>query len=441
MYELFCADTPSGLIASASSCRANATQIFKELAHSIRRSPALANLARITESQKKIRVKQNNSEYVSISADASSAEGYNFSVVCEDELHSWQSPKLHRALEYSMISRPSGLLLQISTAGSDLSSFYFDIYSKAKRQLSGEDPPDIHAYQEIYEPTTENPDLDDPAQWKAANPSMGVSFSEDAFRADATASKGTSADRLSWMRYRANMWVSGSDETYLDLLRWDHCKKPAPEEIKTAPCWLGIDLSQSVDPSSISAVWSLGNRRFHVDSWAFCADEGIRKRESQNLPRFNSFVANKEMTITSGDMIDTNIIKVKILELCRTYNVVSVVFDSYSAFVLANEISQQGIEVFRCGMTYRYMDQPCKEFQIAVNEGRVSHSGNTWLRWSLGNVRTETNEYGQTRIHRERSADKIDGAVSTILSFSQALQASVLPNKPSVYETRGILTF
>lgn len=437
-YELFCSEQPSPLVVSASTSRENAGQVFKELANSIRRNEALKARARIVASQKRLFLDAKNAEFRAASCDAGSAEGLNLSACIVDEAHAHRSEKLYRSLEYSTIARPDASLIVISTAGNDLNHFYYDLYTKAKRVLSGEDL-DTGFFATVFE-IPEGQDVEDPSNWKLANPSIGVSFTKEAFKKDLDAAKVNTADWLSFQRYRLNKWVCGSDESFLDVLKWDACKRPVTQDtLAKCPVFLSVDLSQSVDPTSITAVFVLDDKHFHTQSWAFVAEDGVRRREKSNLPRYQQFIADGVMTMTPGDMIDTTAVKAKVLQLTRQYHVIGVVFDQYSAFTLANEIGQEGVTVWRSPQSFKYMSSPMKELNQAVLEQRISHDGNAWLRWCMQNVRTEQDSYGNIRPHRERSKDHIDGAVALIMAFGMALQqTSKVVERKSVYDEKPI---
>ena len=374
MFELFTRDTPSPLVCSASTSRENATQVFKELAHSIRRNDKLNALAKITASTKRIRFEKNNAEYRALSADAGSAEGLNLSCCLIDEGHSHRSDKLYRSLEYSTIARPNATLISISTAGNNLSHWYFDLYSKAKRVLCGDDL-DTSFFPTIYEiPDTQ--DVEDPLSWPLANPSIGVSFAYDAFKSDLAAAKGNSADWHNFLRYRCNRWVSGSDESYIDVLKWDQCQAQVDEQqLHQADCYLACDLSQTTDPTALCALWVLPQNRYFCRSYAWVCEEGVRKREKQLLTSYRDY----GLTISQGDMIDTNVVKAKILELSRSYRVKGVVFDQYSAYTLANSIGEEGLTVWRSPQSHRFMSQPMKELNTCILEKRIFHDGDKWL--------------------------------------------------------------
>src|SRR5205085_1105131 len=112
-------------VVSASTTRENASQIYRELSHTIRGSDKLKKVAKCLDSMKEVRVRSKQARYKAFSADGGAAEGENISCLCVDELHAHKSDTLYRSLEHSTIARPDGFTVVISTAGSDLSSLWY----------------------------------------------------------------------------------------------------------------------------------------------------------------------------------------------------------------------------------------------------------------------------------------------------------------------------
>lgn len=441
-YELYAAGVASPLVISASTTKKNATQVYEQMKAVVAKQKKLRDLAKFTESEKLIRVASRDGEYWSMSSDAPGAEGWNISCGIVDEAHAHRSPTLYRTLEFGTSGRDSGLLVIISTAGNDLTHFYYSLVTRARALLAGNDL-DPTFYAEVYEPGPAD-DLDEPRTWKKANPSLDLypGFTTERFRLAWEAAKPSTGDRLNFLRYRMNVFTRAEDEAYIDLVRWDLCRKPAPleSELRSFPLYLGLDLSQTTDPSSLSAVWALPEKRWFVRSWAWVAAEGVRKREASNLPKYREFIADGWMVETPGSMIDCEPIRRKILDFRDRYQVKCMVFDPNSAVVFSKEIEGEGIEVFRMPQNYKHFNEPTKEFQSAVLAGKVDHDGNTWLRYCFNSVRVETDSYGNVRPVRAKSVDHIDGAVSTLMPFAKAWadSADVKPKK-SVYEGKGLM--
>jgi phage terminase large subunit-like protein len=434
LYELVAAGVPSPLVVSASTTKDNAKQVYEQLAAAIAREPKLKALCRPVEFRRLIRAEARDGEYRALSADAPAAEGLNCSAVVVDEAHAHRSPRLYRTLEYAIVGRPDGLMVVISTAGDDLTHWYYALVVRARAVLAGTDT-DVALYAEVYEASPDE-DLEDPSLWKRCNPSLDEypGFTSDRFRNDLLAAKSCTADWLSFQRYRLNVFRRSEDAGWVDLAAWDRCKGAVPEaELLAAPCWLGFDASQRVDPTSLAAVWLLPGRKYFVRSWAWVAEAGVRERERQNLTRYQQFIAEGCMHMTAGDMIDREPIAQKVRDLkAAGHRIRAVVMDPNGAWVFGGDLAAEGFEVFRMPQSFRYFNEPTREFEAAVAGGLLAHDGNGWLRWCVNSVRLDTDTHGNCRPARSRSADHIDGAVAALMAFALALKAAAEPPPPDL---------
>lgn len=436
LYELIGNVQPSPFVVSASTTRENAGQIYREIAYSIRHNEKLNKLCKCLDSGKEVRVKTLNSRYKAFSADAGSSEGENISALIVDELHAHQSDKLYRALEYSTVARPDSFSLIISTAGADQSSLWFELFRYAQAVQRG-DTVDTTLLPAIY---TADPEADpsDPATWRQANPSLGKSFTEEDFKKDYTraTAEGTAA-LLSFYRYRLNRWVA-SDKAYMSGPEWDACSGTIPEdELKNAPLIVACDLSQTIDPCSVSCVWALPDRKFYVRNHSWVCEEGVRRRDQTLLPRYQSYASDGTLTISKGKANDYRSIHNYILDLRERYNLRKVVWDRYNAVEMTTTLEQEGIKCEAFPQNHRFFNSPVKELEIAVREQRVTVEPNAMLRWAMLNCILDVDSWGNAKPDKGKSTDKIDPCVSLLMALSQA----VLENPVSVYSERGFLTF
>lgn len=444
-YELLGGVSDSPLVVSASTTKENAKQVYDQLATAFSRHPSLKKVTRATEFKKLIKdLRPGGGEYRALSADAPNAEGANGSSVIVDEAHAHRSPKLYRALEYAMIGRPNGLMVVISTAGDDLTHWYYALVERARRVVAGTDD-DPTLYAEVYEANPDTADLDDPAVWQRVNPSLDdyPGFTTEKFRLDWEAAKKTTVDRLSFERYRLNIFRRPQEATWIDLVRWDACRGevPPPEQLRDLPLYLGFDASQRIDPTSLSAVWVRPGRKFFARSWAWVAEAGVREREKTNLPKYQQFVAEGSMRITQGDVIDKSAVLAKICELIAGGNVKALVIDPNGAWVIGQDLDGSGVEIFRQPQNHRWFNGPVRELETAVIEGRLTHDGKGWPRWCVHSVRLDMDSNKNVRPVKAKSADHIDGAVALLMPFALAdAAASAPPPKPSVYERQGFRT-
>ena len=144
----------------------------------VRLCPALDKRVKILESQKKLIYLPTNSTYQVLSADVANKHGFNTSGVIFDELHTQPNRKLYDVMtKGSGDARTQPLYFLITTAGTDTNSICYEIHQKALDIIEGRKI-DPTFYPVIYG-ADESDDWTDPAVWKKANPSLGITVSID----------------------------------------------------------------------------------------------------------------------------------------------------------------------------------------------------------------------------------------------------------------------
>lgn len=84
------------------------------------------------------------------------------------------------------------------------------------------------------------------------------------------------------------------------------------------------------------------------------------------------------------------------------------------------------------------MSPPTKELMKLVLEQKIAHGGHPVLRWNMDNIYIRTDPAGNIKADKEKSTEKIDGAVATIMALDRAIRCGN-DHGASVYDERGIL--
>lgn len=80
------------------------------------------------------------------------------------------------------------------------------------------------------------------------------------------------------------------------------------------------------------------------------------------------------------------------------------------------------------------MSPPTKELMKLVLEQKIAHGGHPVLRWNMDNIYIRTDPAGNIKADKEKSTEKIDGAVA----LDRAIRCGN-DHGASVYDERGIL--
>lgn len=73
------------------------------------------------------------------------------------------------------------------------------------------------------------------------------------------------------------------------------------------------------------------------------------------------------------------------------------------------------------GQGFKDMSPPTKELMKLVLEKRVAHGGHPVLRWMMDNVFIRKDPAGNIKPDKEKSTEKIDGAVAMIMALDRAM--------------------
>lgn len=84
------------------------------------------------------------------------------------------------------------------------------------------------------------------------------------------------------------------------------------------------------------------------------------------------------------------------------------------------------------------MSPPTKELMKLTLEPKIAHDGHPVLCWMMNNIFIRTVPAKNIKADKEKSTEKIDGAVPTIMGLDRAIRCSVNTDA-SVHDERGIL--
>jgi phage terminase large subunit-like protein len=242
---------PAAECFGCATSREQASIVYKQMKELVQASPHLSQLLEVVESRKTIACIPTNSFWRVISSDAGRQEGLNIHSLCYDEIHQAKDRKLWSAVRYGGIARAQSLILAITTAGTDRASVCYELHEHALKCMV--DPAYDDQFFAFVAGATIEDDYRDPEVWRAANPSFGITMDEESFKADVRDAEGSKARLADFLRYRLNVWVQGSNK-FVDLTRWERCKRGYPTPATNREWYCGLDLAQTWDVNAFVAV-------------------------------------------------------------------------------------------------------------------------------------------------------------------------------------------
>ena len=423
-----------GVGKSCVSCacdKAQAAQIYGWLTFAIDRHPVLKNALHYVNSKKEIVYPKMSSVYKSLSSETRGGKlghGHNFVVV--DELAFHKSETVYNQLKDSGKARPNSLQIITSTSGWNRNSDFYRLVQHSRKVLSGE-VVDLSFEPWIFEAKTD--DYDDEANWRAANPSMGVTIDLDEFREQWDRDKQNPTSKLTALRLNMNVWTE-SESGWISLDDFDKCKGGFPVFDKTTPVYLGLDYGMTQDLTAISMVAKVSDR-YYLRTWGYVPEKALT-RENQNTHIYQTCQQAGCLELTKGKVIDERYICKKLDELVAMYDVRAVAFDKWNALTTFNHLTNRGVQAQHFPQYHSWYNGPAVEFERLIHQGKFVHDGNPLLRWQLGHTSLHRDSKGYVKPVTQQPYQKKDNIMATLMAMSQCLTSAEA--RPSVYETRGL---
>ncbi len=423
----------------AAADRQQASIVFDVAADMVRMCPALNKRVKILASQKRLIYEPTNSFYQVLSAEAYSKHGFNVHGVVFDELHSQSNRKLYDVLtKGSGDARMQPLFFLITTAGTDIHSICYEVHQKAQDIIDGRKI-DPTFYPVIYG-ADENDDWTDPKVWEKANPSLGITVGIDKVRAACESAKQNPSEENSFRQLRLNQWVKQAVR-WMPMDKWDKCAFAVNEEqLEGRVCYGGLDLSSTTDITAFVLVFPPCDEedKYIILPYFWIPEDTLDLRVKRDHVPYDVWEQQGYLQTTEGNVIHYGYIEKFIEKLGKRFNIREIAFDRWGAVQMVQNLEGMGFTVVPFGQGFKDMSPPTKELMKLTLEQRIAHGGHPVLRWNMDNIFVRTDPAGNIKADKEKSTEKIDGAIATIMALDRAIRCGN-NNCASVYDNRGLL--
>ncbi len=423
-------------------CAADRNQakiVFDVAVDMVKFCPALSRRVKILESQKKLIYKPTNSSYQVLSADVANKHGFNTHGVIFDELHTQPNRKLYDVMtQGSGDARMQPLYFLITTAGNDTNSICYEIHQKAKDIEKG-NKIDPTFYSVIYG-ADESEDWTDPKVWRKANPSLGITVAEEKVRAACESAKQNPGEENAFRQLRLNQWVKQSVR-WMPMDKWDLCAgKIREEDLEGRVCYGGLDLSSTTDITAFSLVFPPRDdeEEYIILPYFWIPEDTLDLRVKRDHVPYDVWQRQGYLQTTEGNVVHYGYIEKFIEELGKKFNIREIAFDRWGAVQMVQNLENMGFTVVPFGQGFKDMSPPTKELMKLTLEKKLVHGGHPILRWNMDNVFIKTDPAGNIKADKEKSTEKIDGVIATIMALDRAIRCGSTLSE-SVYDNRGIL--
>ena len=419
------------------SDRQQASIVFDVAVDMVDQCPALRKRIKPVMSVKRLVYKPTNSFYQVLSAEAYTKHGLNVHAVVFDELHAQPSRDL-----YDVMTKGSGdarlqpLFFLITTAGTDRNSICWEVHQKAMDILAGRKI-DPTFYPVIYG-TPDDADWGLEENWYKANPSLGHTIDIEKVRSAYQSARENPAEENLFRQLRLNQWVKQSVR-WMPMHAWDECAFAVDTEtLRGRICYGGLDLSSTTDVSAFVLVFPPmdDKDKFIVLPFFWIPADNVAARVRRDHVPYDIWQQQGYLKTTEGNVVHYGFIETFIEELNTRYHIKEIAFDRWGAVQMVQNLEGMGFTVVPFGQGYKDMSPASKELMKLTLEKKLAHGGHPVLRWMMDNVYVRTDPAGNIKPDKEKSTERIDGAVAMIMALDRAIRNE---SPGSVYDGRGIL--
>lgn len=245
--------------------------------------------------------------------------------------------------------------------------------------------------------------------------------------------KETDNTLYSFQNKNLNCWLNRSKDNFLELEDIEKAKiNQAPIDIKGKECYIGIDLSNFSDDTSISFVFPYleDNRdNYYIYSHSFVplarSQNSISLKEKKDQINYRHMEDLGLASITTNELgyINNDEVYTHLMEFITDNNldVQAIIYDSWRSDTIIKLLEQNtDYPLIPLQQTVKFLNDPTKEFQQKVREGKVHYlSEDEIIETGLKNA-IITQKDGFIKIDKNSATKKIDVVDSIIDAFYRA---------------------
>ena len=387
---------------------------YDALYEMIRKEPELAEITKKRRTD--IYVESTNTTARPIAFNAKKSDGLNPSCVVCDEVSSWQGDaglKQYEVLKSALGARKQPFILNISTAGYVDEGIYDELIKRSTAVLNG-DSRETRLAPFLYM-------IDDPEKWNNLNelqksmPNLGVSVSYDYMLEEIAIAEGSLSKKAEFMTKYCNIkqnsstaWLEAQD---IQRACGDHLKL---EDFKRNYCVIGVDLSRTIDLSSVVTIIEK-NGKLYTFAQFFLPAEKIDEATARDGLPYKAFIQRGLLTPSGENFIDYRDVYNYITMLIERYQILPlrIGYDRYSAQYLIQDLKNYGAV---CDDVYQgfNLSPVIDEMEGLMKDTTFCIGDNDLLKIHLLNSAMKRNEEGRRRLVKINPTLHIDGCAAML---------------------------
>ncbi len=176
-----------------------------------------------------------------------------------------------------------------------------------------------------------------------------------------------------------------------------------------------------------------------IAPWFWIPGDNLEQRVVRDHVPYDTWHKQGHLLTTEGNVVHYAAIEHRIEELGTLFDIREIAYDRWGAVQMSQNLEDAGFTVVPFGQGFRDMSPPSKELMKLALEGKLAHAGHPVLAWMVDNIHVRTDPAGNIKPDKQKSTEKIDGVVATIMALDRAIRGGSGVTGGSVYDGRGLL--
>lgn len=394
-------------------------EIREAIAETIRSSPLVYEYhdkKRFKILRDYIMFKPTQTQYIPLSYSTSRMDGKLPNAFCADEVGALPVNYPIEAMRSGQLNILNKLGFIISTKYPTINNPFEDEVKYSKQVLDGVQKDDTR-FSLLYEP-------DNPKNWetddlilKQANP-VALEIPEiwkDLLKKRAYAIAVESA-RENFVTKHCNIIYQGvGTETFIDVKDVQACKV-ADIDWNGRIVYLGLDLSETNDNTSVSMVSVDEDNNILAESWAFIPEGRIEEKSQYEKINYRDLCKTLHVIACGDRIIDYNVVEQFILDLEGKYGVQiqAIGYDRWNALSTAQKLEKAGYNMVEIKQHSSVLHPPTKLLKEQILNGKFQYESNRLLEINFQNARCTYDTNKNMYVTKKKSTGKVDMVVSMI---------------------------
>ena len=426
--------------------------VFDEIVKFINSDEELSEWFKVHEHNHTIDCLFTHSKIKALSGDTKSLDGHRAYLGIVDEYHAHKTNQMYKLLEGGIKKLKSALISVITTAGFDLKSPCYKLYEYCCNLLRGVFENDSQ-FVYIAQMDAED-DWYTPENWIKANPIL--EFDADAIEnlipVAHTARDMGGEDLRDFLVKQLNMWIQWSNSMYIkEIAKWKMCAVlKSLKDFKGSKCYVGVDLSSGGDLTSIAIIipHMVGDvKKYFIHTHSFIPKSRVDEHIKTDKIPYDLWIEKGLVTVTEtlgGIKTDYKYIIRYLEELVKTHDLKPqlICYDPHNASAFLSDLEALGFDSVSVTQTAKELNDATVDFRLEILAGNVEIEGievgkgdkkkvvpfDELLTWSIANAKTISNNYGEIKIDKDITTDRIDPIDAIIDAWKPAMKEEYKPD-------------